>query len=216
MESSISSDRSDDGIFLSAAVGVTVFMALFLLECKVYDLATGAFFAFGLGLMARGKLSEFFALFAFAAVNRETVFLLIGVFAVYFLVRYGMSCFKWVGLSVLYQAFIFLVVRVCLMIIFEGNAGVEMLVRPWANLGDFMAYPLRSLVHWGGFAVVIWMCMRRWNVQPLMLRCGFAVLMPALMLMYLVLGWAFEVRVFAEVFPVVWVMGAVYTPKNSW
>ena len=206
MELSSSSSRSGDAVFLGAALAVVAFMGLFFNQSKAYDLATAAFFAFGLGLMVREKLSEYFALFAFACVNRETAFLLTMVFAIYYGIRGQGLGVRWIGLGVLYQVFIFLVVRSCVMVIFAVNDGVEMLVRPWQNVQLFLADLPASAIHWGAFAVVIWLCVRRWKAQPLMLRVAFAVLMPALTGMYLVLGYSFEVRVFAEVFPVAWVM----------
>ena len=187
--------------FVLAALGVLVFMILFFLEGKPYDLSTAMFFAFGLASIVRGKWSSYFALFAFASVNRETSFLLAMVFGVYQFGRVG-----WKGwlLPFAYQAYLFLAIRVCLLTIFAANPGVTMMIRPLENLRDFVSSPIAAIVHWFGFAIVIRICLRRWKFAPETVKVAFAVMMPALMVMYLVLGWAFEVRVFAEVFPVVW------------
>ena len=49
--------------FIVAAAAVELFMILFFLECKVYDLSTAMFFAVSLGLLARGKLKEYYLCF---------------------------------------------------------------------------------------------------------------------------------------------------------
>lgn len=206
MLSTISSTPSIDRdlkIFILATAGVLTFMVVFLNQCKVYDLATAAFISLGLGLMARGKLLHYLLMFVVANFNRETMFLLTMVFIVYFFWRLEWKRYL---LAISCQLVSFGLVRALLMIRFADNPGAVMLVRPVENLQMFLTSPLFSLVHWAGFALVVWICLRRWMSTPRLLQMTFVVMMPALLIMYLVIGWAFEVRIFAEVYPVVWVM----------
>lgn len=181
------------------------FMVMFSFQRKAYDLATAIFFAVGLGLMARGKWSEYFAVLGLAAVNRETAFLLVMVFVIWRLVDKGIGD-RGYWLSVGWQLAILLVVRICLMVIFAGSHGPAFSIQLLGNLRMFGAHPFQLVIEMFGFLFVWWWCVRRWGEQPRLLKVAFLVMAPLLMVMYLVVGWAFEIRVFAEVFPVAWFM----------
>jgi hypothetical protein len=131
------------------------------------------------------------------------MFLLTLVFMVFYFGRMGWKLYL---LSVGYQGFLWAAVRICLMVIYAGYPGVAMMVRPLENLQVFLHYPIWSVVHWAAVVLVVWMVVRRQQSAGRLMRVAFWVMAPVLMVMYLVLGWAFEVRVFAELFPVVWVM----------
>lgn len=211
MRSTISSDllsdrdpgagRDDLQTFVLAAVGVLVFMIVFIFFCHPYDLATGMFFSFALGLLARGKLLQYLAVFALANLNRETAFLLTMVFAAFFLFRLPWRQYV---LWILLQGLIFAVIRVGIMGLYAGSPGSDALVQPLKNLLLFVRMPWLSILHWAGFALVIWLCARRWQTTPRLLQVALAVMLPVQMVLYLVLGLAFEIRVFAEVYPVIW------------
>lgn len=205
MVSFIFSSRSrDEAIFQAAAIGVLVFMVLFFWQTKVYDMATAMFFAFGLGMMQRRKWSEYFALLGFACANRETAFLMILIYGAFSFQR---SASRWYLLSVGWQVVIFAVVQVCLRVIFAGNEGSPVWFNLFQNVHSFLNHPLGSLVHWGAFGIVFVLGVRyQVSGKFRLLKVAFLVMMPILMAMYLVVGWAFEIRVFAEVFPVVWLM----------
>jgi hypothetical protein len=205
MRLNISSDPSDRDMldFLVAFAAVEVFLILFLWQRKYYDVATAAFFAFGLGLMARGKLLQYLGVFALANFNRETTILLTGVFMVNFL---GQLPWRKYLLLAIAQVLLFLAIRAYVMMLYADLPGTTMLVRPIENLALFMHSPIDGLAHWAGFGIVIWLCARRWKHAPRILRVAFVVMLPASMILYLVLGWAYEIRVFAEIYPVVWVM----------
>ena len=189
--------------FILAAFAVEIFMILFYLECKVYDLSTAAFFCYCLGLMARGKLLPYMALFAVANINRETTFLLIAVFLIYYLGR--MPLIRYLGLFAI-QAALFVVIRLTSMTIYADNPGVDMLVRPIQNLAVFANSPAGCLLHWLGFTIVILVCLKNWRSSARILQVSFLVLAPALTIMYLILGYSFEIRVYAEIYAVVWIM----------
>src|SRR5215208_210614 len=103
--------------FLISSLGVEVFMSVFSLNSKVYDLSTAMFFAFSFGLLARGKLKAFYLLYPLACLNRESMLLLSLFFAVHFLTRLKLVQY---GFSLAYQGSAWLVTRWILMKIFEG------------------------------------------------------------------------------------------------
>lgn len=190
---------------LRAGAGVVAFMALFFIQAKPYDLAAALFVAAGLAAIGRQELSSYFALFAFACANRETAVLLTLVFVVYY---FGQMGWKLYALSVGYQGLLWAAVRTCLVIIYAGSPGVDGLVRPVENLQVFVRHPGWSLVHWSVVGALIWLCVSRQQAAGRLHRTAFWVMGPALLALYLVMGVAFEVRVFAEIWPVVWVMAA--------
>lgn len=189
--------------FIFAAAAVELFMLLFFLECKVYDLASALFFAVALGMLARGKLNEYYLLFPLACLNRETSFLLIAVFAVYFYKR--LPWLDWVQ-DIGYQALAFMIIRLWLTAAFADNAGMPFLFRLQENVADHLQYGGQTLVLIAGVLITIWLCALHWHAKPEILRTAFIVLGSALMAMYLLFGWAFEIRVFAELYPVAFVL----------
>jgi hypothetical protein len=203
MRLNISFDPSDRDLvdFLVAFAAVEIFMLLFIGHRKVYDLATAAFFAACIGLMARGHLWKYLGMFALANFNRETSFLLAGVFLVYF---FGQLPWRKYLVLAGSQVLLILAIRLIIVTIYADAPGVDMLVRPIENLQVFVGMPVFAIVHWAGFVTVIWLCARRWRNTPRILQVAILVMMSSLMLMYLILGYAFEIRVFAEVYPVVW------------
>lgn len=185
--------------WMPAALAFVAFTAIFVKDAKPYDIPTAAFFALGLGLMQHGKLKQFFWMYPLACLNRETTFLLTLVFAVHFWRRIGWRAYVR-GLAL--QAAIFAAVYGGLAWTFRNMPGSGFMWRPQENLELFAADPLRTGLHLLGFGIVIWFALRGWDRKPVLLRTAFVTLLPALAVLYLCLGWAFEIRVFAEVFPV--------------
>lgn len=186
-----------------AAIAVEVFMIVFYQERKVYDLSTAVFFAYGLGWIARRKYALYFLAFPLACINRETTFLLTIIFAVYGCWRIDWK--TWIfGLG--YQGVVFGVVRLFLVTHFADLPGGDFLFRPLENLYQFLMVPLLTATHLCVFIAVTWLCLRNWKMKPSLLRTSFLILATSITMLYLVFGWAFEVRVFAEVFPIAWAL----------
>lgn len=191
---------ADLQVFAVACLASLGFMLVFSLYAKVYDLSTAAFFALGLGWMARGKLAALYGAFPLMCLNRESVALLTLVFAVYFLGK--LSWGGWMR-GMAWQASVFVIVRLGLMWLYRGNAGADVLFRLHENLEMFTFYPPLTVLHWAGFAWICWRVSRSWKLAHPLLRTAWLVLFPILLAEYLVVGFAFEVRVFAEVWGVV-------------
>lgn len=87
--------------------------------------------------------------------------------------------------------------------IFADNPGAPAWVEPGLNLLRFYNHPARTLLHLAGTEVVLWMVAKDWTQKPALLRTAFIVMAPILTAFYLVLGQAFELRVFFEIYPVI-------------
>lgn len=189
--------------FMRACLALELFCLMGYRFAKIYDLPTVVTFALGLAFLARGKWQAYMWLFVLGCVNRETTALLTLVFAVYFFRR--MSWGVWFS-GICLQGLIFVVIRIQLMWLFADKAGSAFWFQPRENLEAFLRVPWLGAVHWAVFALIIWLCVRNWQRKPVFLRTAFTVLMPVSLVLYVVLGNAFEVRVFAEVFPVAWAL----------
>lgn len=186
--------------FTFCTLAVIGFMLIFIWRCKVYDLATGTLFTLCLGLLRRMQLGWFTAVFAVSCLNRETSFLLTLVFSLYL---FGQISFNRLALGVLLQGAIFLSVRLWLWHLYSGNAGADAVIDPLDNLQIFARMPWESWVHWSVMAMIAWRVLRQWKLAPSLWQLTWLTMFPLLLVMYLVFGAAFEVRVFAELWPVV-------------
>jgi len=180
-------------------------MAIFSHERKVYDLATAAFFAFGLGLMARRAWLPFLIIFALGCINRETMILLVPVFAIHFFRQIPLSMWLIVLTA---QLVIFVFVRTWLMIIFADNPGVPFWWRLEANLQLLAESHELAMLHGFGIGLFAWIVALKWGRLSAFVRDASLVLVPALIALYLLFGWIGEIRVFIEAFPIVWGIGS--------
>src|SRR4030065_1908856 len=98
------SDEEDLRAFVMAVAGTELFFVLIQMDRKVYDTSTAMFFAFALGLLARGKFKEFYLLYPLGCMNRETMFLLSLFFAIYYF--WKMEVFRYL-FGVVYQGSVF-------------------------------------------------------------------------------------------------------------
>ena len=186
-------------------------MVVFFFQCKVYDLATALFSTLLLTWLARGRLDLYHIVFPLACLNRETAFLLIFVFAAYGMSRMPRS--TWIR-SIVYQAAVFVVVRGLLIWIFSGSPGDPFWFRPVDNILMYVRTPIVSLAFFSGTGLVLWACLRGWEQKPELLRTAFLVMAPLLIIMYTMFGYTFEIRVFAEIFPVI--LGLALYPVHQY
>lgn len=186
-------------VFAASVLAVLAFMILFARDCKVYDLATAGFFAFGIGAMKRNKLGLFYAIFILSSINRETTIILTVIFAIYFIKKMSITSLI---LGVGFQISVFILIRIWIAILFKDNIGVDGVIRPIENLRLYTYYPLLTFIHWGIIALVTWRIVRKWKTVPQILRISFTILFPLLMGVYIIAGFSFETRIFAEVYPI--------------
>ena len=215
MESSIYLQRSegrDLREFVIAVIAVEVFMLVFFVENKVYDLSTAMIFAFALGLLARGKFSLFHLLYPVGCLNRETMFLLSLFFAVHYF--WKMETLRYL-FSLVYQGSVFVGIRLMIVKLFEGNPGQPFYFQPWQVIEKYWSHPITSLALLMLIALIWYFVARRWREKPAFLRSALAVMLPLQVVLHLAMGAPYEIRVFAEVYPVVWVMMFVESPLDN-
>lgn len=193
-----------------AFIGCELTFALILIGVKVYDIATVMFFAFSLGLLARGKFNNYYMLFFIASLNRETTFLLTVFFLVYFFNRLPRQQYFF---GVLYQGFAYIAVKIMLITFYADVPGAVLYLNPVGVMQGYMDKPvgfaLALLVFFSTFLVI---AIRRWNEKPVFLRVAFLTIFPIQLILHILMGYPYEIRVFAEAFPVLLLLCAWSIP----
>ena len=175
-----------------------------------YDVPTAFLFTLSLALLARGHLGAYAALFPLVCLNRETAFLLPLLFAVYFYKQLEARTY-WTLLG--YQALVFVGMRLALMWIFAGADGSVFYFRPLENLQLYAQAPVTTNFFLLFFLAVGYLVRVQWGSAPRLMRTACLVFAPLLLVLYLVLGTSFEIRVFVELLPAVLVIAA--SPRES-
>ncbi len=197
------SDERDLREFVLAAIAVEIFMAVFFIECKVYDLSTAALFAFSLGFLARGKFGSFYLLYPVGCMNRETMFLLSLFFAIEYFWKLEAARYLF-GLA--YQGSAFIGIRLTIMKSFEDNPGQPLYFQPGHILWAYWHHPISSLALLLLVLVTWFLVARHWREKPIFLRSALVVILSLQVVLHLALGAPYEIRVFAESFPVIWAL----------
>ena len=185
------SERADIVAFL----GCEITFLLILWEMHIYDLATVMFFALALALLANNKFWIYYLIFPLATLNRETTFLLLSFFVVYF---YKTSPRRQWMYGTIYQVFIYILIRWITTSVFANLPGEEYWwTWPQVPLAYIRNYPwaLILLVAVGG---VLYFVFRGWYRKPLFLRTAFLIIFPLQVIMHFTVGLPWELRVYAE------------------
>ncbi|MFZ6027526.1 MAG: hypothetical protein ACOYYS_07395 [Chloroflexota bacterium] len=191
---------------LAILLGISLMFLLIYKEKKIYDLAAMFLFTASLGLMARGKFVTLAVLYPFACLAKETAIFLIPIFFLYFWAR--LPRFRWTVILA-YQLLCYGLVRLFLMWYFRANPG-EMFNFYWRwHIEGYAAQPGLVLLYLVGGGVVMYWVWKNWAKKPRFLRLTASIMFPSLIVLYFVSGMPFEIRVFAEAYPVVYLL-AVY------
>jgi hypothetical protein len=196
--------KEELGKFVVSVLAVELFMIAFFYNNHIYDLSTAAFFAASLGLMATGRLKEYYSLFPLACLNRETTILLSFFFAIHFYKKIEARRYL-LGLG--YQVFIFITLRLLITLWFADNPGSLFYFLLTRVLSDYLNHPVPSLALLSTLTTIGFIIVRQWQDKPAFLRSALLILLPVQVLMHLLVGMAFEIRVLAEVYPVIFLLG---------
>jgi len=170
---------------------------------KAYDMATAFLFTGCLGLLSRSRFKEYYLLFPLATLNRETTFLLIAFFAVYYFRRLSLDRYL-IGLG--YQVIEYFMIRILTIQLFADKKGVVLLWRPEGVVREYLDNPHLTVPLLLITALVVWLVITFWNRKSHLLRSAFLIMAPLLLVMHLLMGYAFEIRVFAEIVPVTFLL----------
>jgi hypothetical protein len=186
---------------LEVIVVVSVFLGMLLFGYKRlhYDLMTAFLFTLAPSLLLELKYDKYALLFPLICLNRETSFLLV---LFWFVIILEKISFEKIWLF-LYQVFVWLGIRLILNTVFSNNGGADAWIEPLKNVGRFINNPLTTILHFFITAVLLYLVIKDWKYKPRFFKIAFMVFAPLLTSMYFVMGQAFEVRVFWEIYPVI-------------
>ncbi len=200
-----------DSLTWLGLVGLCPFMVAF--SSAVYDFTTLFLFTLELALMARQKWRWYFCVFPFACANRETTILLCLTFCLYFFKRMERRSFVRLLAA---QGAIYLSIRGWLLLQFRNNPGglLEWHLPEQIHVLGLLAASLIRLSPTAILAasfllagfVILFLTFYRWQAKPPFLRDALVTTLPPLLVLYIPFGIPFEIRVFYEVYPVIFLL----------
>ena len=109
--------------------------------------------------------------------------------------------YEFFAFSLDYQWFVFIGGIAAIMYIFQDRLG-SYTFQPLATLQGYAAQPLLTLVLLVLMAGVLYLVGYGWERKPLFLRSAFLVIFPLQVILHILMGMPFELRVFIESLPV--------------
>ena len=169
-----------------------------------YDIPTVFLFTWCLGLIKSFKVRTYLVVFPFVVLNRETAFLLIILFAVFF---WGRLNHKVVGALTASQVALYLSIQFIVRYIFRDAPGTETTIT-FVNFvtsatGKYFIVFSHMLIG----LLTISLIHSKWYLLPHFLRDAVVIFLPVLTTLYFMFGYPFELRVFLEVLPVITLIG---------
>jgi hypothetical protein len=184
-------------------IGAVVLFVLLVKDAKIYDFATVAMFTICLILLHRRKFWWYQVAFLLACINRETTFLLILFFAFHFFGALGGHGYF---THLFLQALMFVSVRIGMLVVFWRNPGTSVQFNFFQNLQDFANHPINALVVLVLVLSFGWLIIKNWLTLPKFLQDVVITFTPPLFVMYFLFGHTLELRVFLELFPVLFLV----------
>lgn len=182
-------------------------LIIFFLAAYVYDLPNLFLFSAALYLLAPPASTQrqsfrtwllYLALFTLATLNKETSILLVLVYAFAYFRKLANPQFF--SLAIL-QILIYASIRYGLLSLYSNNPGSA--VEYYWPL--YLTSPLLLLISVMVFGLLFFFMARNWTSKPLFLRQALVMGLPLLAL-YFLFGYPLEIRVFLEVYPVVFLL----------
>lgn len=186
--------KNELGFLITVLLG----LLLFGMYRSSYDLMTA--FLWTLALLFIFQHSQFLyaILFPIICLNRiETSIFLVGLWIVFYSKEWTF---------IVYQIVIFLSFYIGLYVTFSQNYGTSVWIEPAENLQKFLSNPRLLMLHISIFMAMIVLVLRNWSQKDYRLRRAFMVLLPVFLVLYVIFGQAFEIRVFWEMLPLVGIM----------
>jgi hypothetical protein len=193
-----------------SAKTVTLFAPLSLIpllvvQHHIYDLPTLFFFTLALALLAREKFMAFLAVFFLTCLSKETSLLLILFFGLHFR-KIPIRKFLYLLDA---QILIYAAVRFSLMWQFRNNPGSIVEFHFFDQLAGYQAQPFTAIILAMFVAFVLAISIYKIKEKPTFLRNAAITIGMPIAGLYIFFGMPFELRVFFEVAPVLYLL-AVY------
>lgn len=168
----------------------------------IYDFPMLFLFTLGLGFLLRRQWFAYLIVFLLASLNKETSILLTLVFAFH--------CWRDIERGIFYrllagQLILFIAVKLGLTRVFRANPGGMFEYHLPDHLQAVHSMPGVTLFMGLILCGLIVLIFRRWHEQPLFLRRALVIAIP-LGILYLLFSVPFELRVFYELYPIVFLM----------
>jgi hypothetical protein len=167
----------------------------------IYDIPTLFFFTLAFAFMQRERWKAFLTVFILASLNKETSILL----TVAFLAIYWGRRDRTFWILNIAQLGIYSVIRTAIMLAFLKNPGEIMEFHINEHIKVLWTNPIGTLIALTFFWLVLYYANKGIKTAPLFLRRAFVILLP-LYVLYLIGGAPFELRVFYEAFPIIFLL----------
>ncbi|MCC7118673.1 MAG: hypothetical protein IT310_09125 [Anaerolineales bacterium] len=169
----------------------------------IYDFSALFLFTLALLLMAQNKWTTYFCAYICACLNKETAILLPLVFLIHFRKQLNVTTtWKLFG----WQIAIYSVIRFAIMLNFRSNPGTIIESHILEHFSFIQSAPVLVLGYVVYFILIAFMIKKDFHEKPSFLREAFATLLPVMFILYLLGGSPFEIRVFYEVYPVLFLL----------
>ena len=107
-----------------------------------------------------------------------------------------------------YQGFAYVLIRLVTMAAFANLPGAPFILSWRHVLNVYAAYPFLTLAFVVCLGGIGYLSLRGWKQKPVFLRSAISILFPIQLILHLLMGWPYEVRVFAESLPLITVLAA--------
>lgn len=171
--------------------------------CKPYDIMTAFLMTLSYLFILKKKHLYLILLFPILCVNRETAFLVTVLSAVWFWRKIKLS--EWM-LMIVYQVATFVLIQFLIHIHYRNYPGVDSHLQLMDNINIFIHSPYLTVALIVGLSIVIGLVAMNWKHKSSFLRTAFLILFPIQFALYLLFGNGYELRVFAEVYPIIFIL----------
>lgn len=174
---------------------VPMIVILFTPAAIIYDPAILALFTLALWLILRDQFGAYLVILGLANIAKETAVLLPLVYLVH---HYPQINWR----RVAEQVFVVIVIRLLIVFAFANNPGGVVEFNWRDHLEDLQSETFVYIAQYVMIGVILFGAFWRWKLKPPYLVKAAVVVMPVLTALHFVLGTPGELRVFAEIFPV--------------
>lgn len=194
--------------YTATLLAVPSLIPLVLIDNHIYDLPQLFLFTLSLEFMIKKRWGLFILTYILTCLNKETAIFLTLIFLVCYYSEMGRS--RLIKLASL-QIGIYVALRSITLYVFRNNPGaimeyhlVDQLLAfrdyypPWGMVGIVFHLILTSLI--------TWLIIRHWSIKPIFLRRAALTVTPIFLVLYWLFGYPFELRVFLEIFPLLYLL----------
>ncbi|HEU4325422.1 MAG TPA: hypothetical protein VFS21_19920 [Roseiflexaceae bacterium] len=163
----------------------------------LYDLTTLCLFTWGIVYIAQQAWTPFLVVYAVACFNKETTLFLTFVFLAFHHRELGQRAYQRL---LLMQLSIYMLIRATLMVLFRDRPGGVVEYHLLDHLTSYTSEPIRTSAYLAGILIVGALVAYRFRSKPLVLRKALLAVLPCMVVLFVLFGFPYELRVFYEVY----------------